>query len=172
MSGLDKKKMDEMLAKLREDDKKLQKEMGLDGNSSDGDDPDLKEIAKHMKKLGKLDYKLVDVFLDNAKDDEMDDDELAAELDDMEDEDLGAARVYCQTLQAQVEEEKKQALAQKKAGNIPLAQEHLKKMKEHQRQLEEQFSRFPKLDPKHNNNAKQQQVVEKPAEPKVVEKAV
>jgi hypothetical protein len=46
--------MQAMLDKLREDDLKLKKEMGLDGNSSDGDDPELKEIAKHMKKMGMI----------------------------------------------------------------------------------------------------------------------
>jgi hypothetical protein len=46
---------------------------------------------------------------------------LAAELEDMEDDDIAAARIYCQTLQGQVEDEKKKALAEKKAGNIPSA---------------------------------------------------
>ena len=48
---------------------------------------------------------------------DMDDDELAAELDGMEDEDLAEARIYCEQIQKNIDEEKKKAIKEKGAGN-------------------------------------------------------
>lgn len=78
----------------------------------------------------------------------MDDDELAAELDNMEDDDVAAARIYCEQMQINFNETKAKALAEKSAGNNQKAIEHMKKMKEYQKILEEQYAKFPSLAPK------------------------
>ena len=78
----------------------------------------------------------------------MDDDELAAELDNMEDDDVTAARIYCEQIQNNFNETKTKALAEKSAGNNQKAIEYMKKMKEYQKILEEQYAKFPSLAPK------------------------
>lgn len=63
----------------------------------------------------------------------MNDDQLAELLDNMagDDEDTAAARVYCEQMQAQINETKNKAIAEKRAGNIPKAKEYMIKMQEY-----------------------------------------
>lgn len=66
-------------------------------------------------------------------DEEMNDDELAELLDNMddEDEDTAAAKVYCEQITAQLNEAKTKAITEKRAGNIPKAKEYMVKMQEY-----------------------------------------
>ena len=48
-----------------------------------------------------------------------------------DDEDTAAAKVYCEQLTANINEAKTKALAEKRAGNIPKAMEHMQKLKEY-----------------------------------------
>ena len=51
MNAAEQKKMQEMLEKVQRDNEKLKKEMGL--GDSDGEDPDIANLAKQIKKIGK-----------------------------------------------------------------------------------------------------------------------
>lgn len=93
----------------------------------------------------------------------MDDDQLAALLDNMEedDEDTAAAKVYCEQLTANINDAKTKAVTEKRAGNIPKAMEYMQKLKEYQAILDEQYLKYPKLKPKDQQpkvQAPQQQV--------------
>ena len=48
----------------------------------------------------------------------------------MEDDDVAAARIYCEQLLANINDYKSKAITEKRAGNNPKAIEHMQKMKE------------------------------------------
>ena len=52
MNAADEKKMKEMLDKINKDNEKLKREMGL--GDSDGEDDEIKKLAKEMHKIGKF----------------------------------------------------------------------------------------------------------------------
>ena len=54
MNAADEKKMKEMLDKINMENAKLKKEMGL--GDSDGEDSDIKKLAKEMQKIGKFSH--------------------------------------------------------------------------------------------------------------------
>ena len=90
------KKMDAMLAKQAEEFKDLSKQLKLNGNDED-DDPEMRELNKQLKKRGN--FTLLITFkieaLANAPDDqEVDEDELLAELSGLDSEELEAAKIY------------------------------------------------------------------------------
>ena len=85
-----------MLAKQAEEFKDLSKQLKLNGNDED-DDPEMRELNKQLKKRGN--FTLLISFeieaLANAPDDqEVDEDELLAELSGLDSEELEAAKIY------------------------------------------------------------------------------
>ena len=78
----------------------------------------------------------------------MNDDDLLGELEGLDDEDTEAAKLYIEQIRGLADEEKKQALKEKKANNIDKAKKHLAQMKKFEKDLEEQYDRFPNLRPK------------------------
>lgn len=59
MNAADEKKMKEMLDKINMENAKLKKEMGL--GDSDGEDSDIKKLAKEMQKIGKFSHPLLNL---------------------------------------------------------------------------------------------------------------
>ena len=59
MNAADEKKMKEMLDKINMENAKLKKEMGL--GDSDGEDSDIKKLAKEMQKIGKFSLSLLNL---------------------------------------------------------------------------------------------------------------
>ncbi len=59
--------------------------------------------------------------------------EMESDFDNIEEDDFAAARIYCETIQAKINEEKAQALNEKKAGNNDKALYHYQKMKDYQK---------------------------------------
>ena len=55
----------------------------------------------------------------------------------MEEDDVTAARIYCEQLVANINDYKIKALTEKRAGNNPKAIQHMQKMKEEQKLLDE-----------------------------------
>jgi hypothetical protein len=61
MNAADEKKMKEMLDKINKDNEKLKKEMGL--GDSDGEDDEIKKLAKEMHKIGKLTNSILNIYI-------------------------------------------------------------------------------------------------------------
>jgi hypothetical protein len=59
MNAADEKKMKEMLDKINKDNEKLKREMGL--GDSDGEDDEIKKLAKEMHKIGKFINSLLNI---------------------------------------------------------------------------------------------------------------
>ena len=59
MNAADEKKMKEMLDKINKDNEKLKREMGL--GDSDGEDDEIKKLAKEMHKIGKFTNSLLNI---------------------------------------------------------------------------------------------------------------
>jgi hypothetical protein len=58
MNAADEKKMKEMLDKINKDNEKLKQEMGL-GGDSDGEDDEIKKLAREIHKIGKISVTLL-----------------------------------------------------------------------------------------------------------------
>ena len=59
MNAADEKKMKEMLDKINKDNEKLKREMGL--GDSDGEEDEIKKLAKEMHKIGKFINSLLNI---------------------------------------------------------------------------------------------------------------
>ena len=58
-------------------------------------------------------------------DGDFDEDEIMGELDNLDDEETESAKIYVEQIKSQIEEEKKKAIAEKRANNIEKAKKHM-----------------------------------------------
>ncbi|CDW72042.1 UNKNOWN [Stylonychia lemnae] len=104
----------------------------------DEEDPDIAALNKEMAKYEK--------FANEDGDDDLDDDQLLAELGgDDDDFDIEQLRVQEQDLIKKVALQKKLALQEKNANNIPKAKQHLMASKKIQEELDTLYIAYPQL---------------------------